>query len=219
MQSKQSLDTTILCALDRHFAAGQPAVRFAAKVMLVSLAGLFPAVALYIALSPEMAAHVMEGGPAGGRFLRQILTNGLPVVFAVNFVSFLLYAPMRAGQANPLRLAGFDLIARVGLFVAVHALVFWGSALAFGSFGGDPVQALRVVPPTLVQAAAFGNLSGAYFYATILGALPLHMAALARLLDRPESPWMALVFGILGFVSQALVLTMLSTLIIWFQGS
>jgi hypothetical protein len=218
MHGKPSIETAILRALDRHFATGQPAWRFAVKVLLVSLAGLLPAVALYVVLSPGMGAHVLAGGAAGGRFLRQILTNGLPVVFAVNFASFLLYARLRAGGADPLRMVGLDLVARVGLFLALHALVFWGSALAFGSFGGDPVQALRVVAPTLVQAAAFGNLSGAYLYATILGALPLHIAVLARLTDRSSGPGAGIALGLLGFALQAAVLTALAALIIALQG-
>jgi len=175
-------------------------------------------VAVYVLLSPGMAAHLLAGGPASGRFLRQILTNGLPVVFFVNFVSFLLYARMRAGQAGPLQLVGLDLTARVGLFVALHALVFWSSALAFGSFGGDPAQALRVVAPTLLQAATFGNLSGAYLYATVLGALPLHMAALARFLGRPAGAGTGLALGLLGFALQAAVLTALAALIIFLQA-
>lgn len=147
-----------------------------------------------------------------------MLTNGFPVVFAVNFASFLHHAHAlgegaRGGGGSPGRFVVRDLLARVGLFFGLHALVFAASALAFGSFGGDPVQALRVVAPTLVQAAAFGNLSGAYLYATLLGALPLHVAALARLHGRPTGLGAGLTLAVLAFALQAAALTALAILI------
>jgi len=216
MNRKPPIETTLLRALDRHFAPDQPAGRFAGKVLLVSLAGLVPAVGLYVALSPGMGPQLLAGGAAGGRFLRQILTNGLPVVFAVNFASFLIYARLRAGAVSPGRLVALDLAARVGLFLGLHAIVFAASAQAFGSFGGDPVQALRVVGPTLVQAAGFGNLSGAYLYATILGALPLQMAALARVAGVPSGGGLAL--GVAAFVLQAVVLSALAATVTALQG-
>ena len=47
---------------------------------------------LYIALSPGFTTALAGGGPALGRFLRQVLTNGLPVVVMVNYVGFFLFA-------------------------------------------------------------------------------------------------------------------------------
>jgi hypothetical protein len=51
------------------------------------------------------SARVWQGicGPAwapAGRSCGRLLTNGLPVVFAVNFASFLLYARLRAGGST-----------------------------------------------------------------------------------------------------------------------
>jgi hypothetical protein len=213
MRRESEIESLILRLLDRHFAPDLPAGRFARNVLVVSLAGLLPAVALYVALSPGLATHLLALEVAGSRFMRQLLTNGLPVVFAVNFVSFLLYARWRARRMAPGQVLALDLLARVGLFFALHAIVFAASALAFGSFGGSPVQALRVVAPTLVQAAAFGNLSGAYLYATLLGALPLHIAALARIHGRPAGTAVAVALGLLAFALQAAVLTALAALI------
>ena len=217
MAREPTIETRILRTLDRHFAPGLPFGRFAGNVLVLSLAGLIPAVAVFVALSPGLGAHLAAGTGAGGRFLRQVLTNGLPVVFAVNFAGFLLYARLRADRAAPGRMLALDLLARVGLFVGLHAVIFATSALAFGSFGGDPVQALRVVGPTLVQAAAFGNLSGAYLYATILSALPLHMAVLARLLGRPAGSGAGVLLGLLAFAVQAAVLTAVAALITLLQ--
>lgn len=210
---RRESDPALLRALDRHFAPDLPAGRFARNVLLISLAGLLPSVALYVGLTPGFGAHLASGSAVWGRILRQVLTNGLPVVLVVNAASFLLFAKMRAGRASPARLVLADLLARVGLFLAVHAAVFALSAIAFGSFGGDPVQALRVVAPTLVQAGAFGNLSGAYLLATVLGALPLHVAALTAVAGRPVGVGTGLALGILAFALQAAVLTAVAALI------
>lgn len=81
----------------------------------------------------------------------------------------------------------------------------------FGSFGGDPLQALRVAGPTLVQAAAFGNLSGVYLYATLISALPLHMALAEIWLERngyrPVSGVALVLFSLAIIAAQVLLLT------------
>ena len=142
-----------------------------------------PLLVLYIALTPGFAAQLMGGGPALGRFLRQVLTNGLPVVFAVNYVGFFLFAwavdrhPGGRGRALVLLV---DLPMRVVLFIILHAVIYAVSADWFGSFGGSRLTALRVVAPTLAQSALFQNISGVYLYATLVSALPLYVAALER---------------------------------------
>lgn len=214
MRHATDIEARLLRLLDRHFAPELPATRFAWNVMLVSLAGLVPAVALYVATSPGLAAHLLATDGAGRRFLRQLLTNGLPVVFAVNFAGYLLCGLLRARRMTPGRLVALDVVARVGLFLALHAVVFAASAVAFGSFGGSPAQALRTVAPTLVQAAAFGNLSGAYFYATVLGALPLHVAALAGIRGPRAGRGSVFALALAAVVLQAAALTALAALII-----
>ena len=151
--------------------------RFALRVLALSLAALLPVLALYVVQVPGMAAHVLGGGAAGGRFLRQVLTNGVPVVFVLTWAAALMLVAPRAGLLATLAL---DAALRLTLFAGGHAAVFAGSALAFGSFGGDPAQALQVVGPTLAAAASFGNLAGVYLYAALLAALPLHVALLRR---------------------------------------
>jgi hypothetical protein len=84
-------------------------------------------------------------------------------------------------------------------------------ALSFGSFGGDQLDALRVVGPTLAQAAAFGYLSGVYLYATLVSALPLHMVLVGAALrghghrDPSIATLALLALAMFGF--QALLLT------------
>ncbi|NYS26327.1 hypothetical protein HUK65_15165 [Rhodobacteraceae bacterium 2376] len=161
----------------------QPAGRFLWHVLLLSLAGLLPVLALYVALIPGFAAHLLQGGPAAAQFLRQVVTNGVTTVVVMNAAALIVLhrAATGAGPAGaPWRLILTDILLRLGLFIALHAVVFWGSALMFGAFGGDPLQALRVVAPTLAQAGTFGNLSGVYLYAGLLCALPLQLALLGR---------------------------------------
>ena len=160
-----------------------PPGRFLWRVLGLSLLALAPVLALYVASIPGFAAHLMQGGPAARQFLRQVVTNGVTIVVIMNAAALVILHQAATGdsaQPAPGRLIALDSLVRLGLFIGVHAVVFWGSALMFGSFGGDPMQALRVVIPTLAHAGAFGNLSGVYLYAGLLSALPLHMAIMAQ---------------------------------------
>ncbi len=160
---------------DRHFSVRLPFTRFARNTALLSLLGLVPVLILYIALIPGFWSHLTASDAALVRFLRQILTNGLPVVFTVNAVSMILFSQLRLRTMGPGWALTLDFATRTIFFAGLHAVIFFASAQIFGSFGGNPLQALRVVGPTLAQSAGFGNLSGVYLYATLISALPLHM--------------------------------------------
>lgn len=203
--------------VERHLTPELPAARFVANVALVSIAGLVPALALYVSLTPGFAAHLRGSEGALGAFLRQVATNGLPVVIALNYVSFTLLARVRAETTGLGGIVALDFAARTGLFVALHAAIYAGSAVLFGSFGGDPARGLAVVAPTLVAAAGFGNLSGVYLYAGLVGALPLHMAlteSAARRAGRgPPTRAASLLLAIAIFGAQALALTLTARLL------
>lgn len=165
----------VITWFDRHFSIRLPFTRYARNIVLLSLFGLTPTLTLYIALIPGFWAHLTTSNVALALFLRQILTNGLPVVFTVNAVSMILFSQLRLHTMEPGWALTLDFATRTIFFAGLHAVIFFASAQIFGSFGGDPLQALRVVGPTLAQSAAFGNLSGVYLYATLISALPLHM--------------------------------------------
>lgn len=175
-----------------YLSTKMPFWRFVSTTGAISLFWLAPLLLLYVLGTPGFAAHLIAGGPALGRFLRQVATNGLPVVFAVNYVSFFIHA-MRADRYGvariPIHLILLDLPVRVLFFIGLHGLVYVLSAYWFGSFGGDRSQALRVVGPTLLRSALFDNLSGVYFYAIVLSALPLQIPALERLLATVRARW------------------------------
>ena len=76
--------------MQRLFSLELPFSRFAWNTLVASLAGLLPLLVLFIAMTPDLAGHLAGGGPALSRFVRQVLTNGVPVVFVVNYVAFFL---------------------------------------------------------------------------------------------------------------------------------
>lgn len=165
--------------MNRYFATELPFWKFARNTLIVSCLALFSLLAIFVLRTPGFATHLLNSGPAFVRFLRQVVTNGLPVVFLVNYLSFFLFAVgvrARGKGAIPARYLLIDLLLRAVLFIGLHALIYALSADWFGSFGGDPVVALRVVGPTLVRSAYFENISGVYLYATLVGALPLYLS-------------------------------------------
>ena len=204
-----------------------PGVQFLRNVLLFSLAGLLPVLVLYVALSPGFATALADGGPALMRFLRQVLTNGLPVIMVVNYVGFLLFALSheRSGSGrDPGTYIVVDFFSRLGLFVSLHALIYVVSADWYGSFGGSPTTALRVVAPTLARSALFENISGVYLYATLVSAIPLYVSAvrrsprLAPVIRFFPGPVGPVAFALLIFAAGATCLTVLATIFVRLQA-
>ena len=169
--------------MERYFSTDMPGVHFVRNVLLFSLAALVPVLCLYVFLAPGFGSALLGGGPALGRFLRQVATNGLPAVFAINYVSFFLFAvsQQRSGiNRDPSIFLLVDVGVRVFLFLALHALIYVFSADWFGSFGGSRKTALSVVAPTLARSAHFENISGVYLYATMVSALPLYVTTIKQ---------------------------------------
>tara|TARA_R110002074_G_scaffold369556_1_gene544305 strand:+ start:350 stop:1078 length:729 start_codon:yes stop_codon:yes gene_type:complete len=228
-----------LAVMNHLFDIKMPFWRFAANTLIVSCLGLLPLLLLYILLSPGFAGMLLDNRMALSRFLRQVVTNGLPVVFIVNYVSFFLYALMNDGQRStnvPELILLIDLPVRIIVFVALHGLIYVMSADWFGSFGGDRWQALRVVGPTLVRSAFFENISGVYFYATMVSALLLYTTAIQRIQDDGSGRTTLLRSFIYAFsdkfgqavgrvlvtlillAAYALLLTGFAALVVWLQG-
>lgn len=178
----------MLALFDRQFGMGPSVGMFWRNVGLLSVAGLVPALWVFVARTPGFAGHLAQADGALGPFLRQVLTTGLPVVLAVNAAAMAVYARLRASALTPPMALALDTAARIGLFAALQGALFAGSAVAFGAFGGDPAQGLAVLGPTLAQGAGFGNLAGAYFYAAALSALPLHLAVVTASTGRLTRP-------------------------------
>ncbi len=112
----------------------------------------------------------MTNTAALGRFSRQVVTNGLPAVFVVNYVGFVATSRFcekaNVSARNHILLDGS---VRGVVFVGLHVLVYVFSADLYGSFGGDRWTAFRVVGPTLERSYLFENISGVYLYALLPG--------------------------------------------------
>lgn len=200
-----------------------PGLQFLRNVLLFSVLGLLPVLALYIVLSAGFASALAEGGPTLQRFLRQVLTNGLPVVVIVNYVGFFLFAyshELPENSRDPAAYIVVDFFTRLGLFFGLHALIYVLSADWFGSFGGSRATALRVVAPTLARSALFENVSGVYLYATLISAIPLYasttgrspsLAPLVRLFPKSIGP---IAIALLIFAAGAACLTALAAALI-----
>jgi len=221
--------------MEKYFNLEMPFLRFARNTLVVSCIGMVPFVLLFIARTPGFGAMLLDGGPALSRFVRQIVTNGLPVVFAINYVSFLLFAATIAGRGKgkaPVRTLLIDPPLRVVSFVILHGVIYFVSADWFGSFGGDRLLALRAVGPTLARSAFFENLSGAYLYATLASALPLYSFAIQECLVAAQGrfAWVrnavqgvsiklvAILLSFILFAVFALLLTATAASLAWLQS-
>lgn len=201
-------------------------IRFLRNVLLVSIAGLIPPLALFVFLSPGFATALSQGGPALLRFLRQVLTNGLPVVFAINYVGFFLYALSKQTErrGDPVSFVAIDVLVRLSLFFCLHALIYVLSADWYGSFGGDRMTAISVVAPTLARSAYFENVSGVYFYATFVSAMPLYVTAIkqSKMFRKAVEPLPSvvgpLILAAAMFAATAVLITILALAIMRVQG-
>ena len=200
--------------------------RFLRNVLLVSIVGLIPPLALFVFLSPGFSTALSQGGPALLRFLRQVLTNGLTVVFAINYVAFFLYALLKQTErrGDPVSFVAIDVLARLFLFFCLHALIYVLSADWYGSFGGDRMIAISVVAPTLARSAYFENISGVYFYATFVSAMPLYVTASrqSKVLRKAVEPLPvgagSIILAVAFFAATAVFLTILAQAIMRVQG-
>ena len=201
-----------------------PGMLFLRNVLLFSFAGLIPVLVLYVLLSPGFASALAAGGASLSRFSRQLITNGVPVVVVVNYVGFFLFALSNNQPGRNRDSAIFiaiDIVARISVFVGLHALIYMLSADWFGSFGGSRATALSVVAPTLARSALFENISGVYLYATLISAVPLYASSIRRSsILRPIAevfPYSAghavmaiAIFGLLAVILTALAAAMIS---------
>lgn len=164
---------------ERNFRTQVPFSTFAWKCLLVSLVPCLALVPIYIATSPTAFWETLVSMPAArARLIRQLLTNGLPVIFAVNYVGFFLFATFSERRSLGIRYIALDALLRPILFVVLHVVIYALSADFYGSFGGDRAQGMRVVFPTLERSAFLENLSGVYLYSVLLPAIPLYVRAL-----------------------------------------
>lgn len=144
------------------------------------MASILPFLVLYVLTTPDFAGMLVTNSTALGRFLRQVMTNGLPVVFLVNYLGFVFaFVTLRHAVPSQIKYIALDGLLRGVIFVGVHVVVYVLSADLFSSFGGSRSTALSVVGPTLKRSFLFANISGVYLYALAPGALISILAVLS----------------------------------------
>lgn len=181
-----------------------PFGRFLRNVVVLSIAGILPFLLAYVLTTPSFTMMLVTNTTALGRFLRQIMTNGFPVVVLVNYLGFVFtYVALKQTGHSRVRSILSDSFLRGVIFLGAHVLVYVFSADLFGSFGGDRRTALSVVGPTLERSFLFENISGVYLYALVPGTFIAHLAILSQNGSRlPELPvsrakWIAMLSSLL----------------------
>ena len=110
------------------------------------------------------------------------------------------------------------------MFIGRHVIIYVLSADWYGSFGGRRAAAFSAVGPTLARSAAFENISGVYFYATMVSAIPLYASALQRsnalgeFVVRIPFKAQAIVLAIAVFAVNAILLGAIAEVITHIQG-
>ncbi|MGY9011996.1 MAG: hypothetical protein ACKVLN_07315 [Rhodobacterales bacterium] len=165
----------------RFFDTTLPFDHFCWNLLVLSTLSLLPFLMIYVGMTPGFAKMLATNGTALSRFMRQVLTNGLSVVFLINYAGFVATSVYRKHiKRTPIRYIFMDGLVGAILFVGLHTLIYVLSADLFGSFGGDRSTALQVVGPTLQRAWLFENISGVYLYGIVPGALFVYLAARRR---------------------------------------
>jgi hypothetical protein len=107
----------------KHFSTELPFLKFCRNLILLSVFSLLPFLIVFVALTPEFAKMLMTNTAALGRFSRQVVTNGLPAVFVVNYVGFVATSRFcekaNVSARNHILLDGS---VRGGVFVGLHVL-------------------------------------------------------------------------------------------------
>ena len=195
---------------ERYFSPRLDFGRYCWNLMLLSVASIVPFLVVFVLHTPDFATTLIHYPAAASRFLRQVFTNGIPVVFIVNYVGFLL--AVHGKQCEQMSAAVYlasDSAVRALTFVAMHILIYVLSADWFGSFGGNRLTALKVVGPTLSKSYLFESISGVYLYALLPGAIISHLAVIAnkqkdlqrRRQSLPVAPILVAVIGLVLLVT------------------
>jgi len=175
---------------------------------------MLPFLIAFVALTPEFTTILATNPTALSRFLRQVFTNGFPVVVIVNYIGFILSAGnLQQVNRSAIRHVISDTCARSGAFVVLHIIIYALSADWFGAFGGDRLTALHVVGPTLARSYLFENISGVYLYALLPGIVITYWPAMPNSKYPNDSPFATrqIIATIGACLSVVLVVTVLST--------
>ena len=172
------IEARILAVIERWFYRGITKSKLLTISFCLSVVSTFLLLVPYVSLRPGLWSALYNDSVLRGHFLSQIALSGFPIVLALNLLGFQRVVEWVDRQNPESHLATevtLEVVTRMFFFFGLHFVIFYAAATVFGSFGGNPAHALAAVAPTLQGAAWLGNLSGVYFYATAVSAVPLYM--------------------------------------------
>ncbi|MEP3259963.1 MAG: hypothetical protein ABJN26_22590 [Stappiaceae bacterium] len=176
-----------LAVVDVFVNATLPAITFLKNILVLTLVGVGGAVFQYVIWVEGFSYSLATDLYALRAFIAQVLTTGIPMVFGANFLAAMVYITCRQRapeMASGLPLFMFDLAARILAFCSLMFVTYYFSASVLGAFQGNTDTALKAVLPTLYTALQFENLTSTYLLATVLGSVPLFVAAVLDLAGR-----------------------------------
>lgn len=181
-----------------YFTPHMPALLFVRNVAIFSLSAFLILLLVYISSVPGWWHQLATEEEARASFIGQLFGNGLPLVFAVNYVGFTLYSNWLLKRAvHPGIMLAFDMIVKLTLFVGLTTLIYLAYAHYANAFTGEYRLALGAVGPTLEGAILFRNLTGVYFYSVAISSLPLFLTGLLQIMA--DLPILSKVIRILLF--------------------
>lgn len=173
-----------LLFFDRYLGIKNRSFIFIGRMALLSIMSLVTMLVGYSYLIPEFRIQFLYNSDARGLFIRGIITEGFFTVFMVNWGATALAVNLRKAHVSPPLILVSDFVARLVLFTAIIAVVYFYSAVFFGSFVGSTQAALGAVLPTVADAVRFENITGAYLYASATSGFPLFIAGVLDLMQR-----------------------------------
>lgn len=156
--------------------------KFFRNILLLSVSSVLVVLAIYTYKTPGMAQQLVTVG-----FLRQFIGNGLVVTFLVNCFTFAVYpyvlnAIADGSVAKNCGVIVIDILAKVALFVALTAVTYVGFTLLGLAFNGNIMQAFSAIPPTLLGAISFSNLTAVYLYSVLISSFPVFVVIFIQLM-------------------------------------
>lgn len=169
--------------LDAYFSLENGFGIFLKNVLLLTLVSLSLMLSIYTVKTDGLYEQLLDKG-----FLTQFLGNGLVVTFLVNFFIFSYY-PVQLRKTEICSISKSilflisDIMAKIILFTLLTILTYVFLASFYGSFSGDQFAAIRAVPPTLLQAIKFGNLTSVYLYSVVISSFPIFVVILINMMS------------------------------------
>lgn len=162
--------------MDKFFSRNVPTMKFVRNVALVSIVSISILLFIYIYTVKGLAAQLITEKFALYYFSRQIIFDGLPTVFIVNFISFNIYAG-RTTEGREVSFASLviDIVVKLITFLICTVFIYIFFTIFLHSDNNNITLALHSIGITLREAIFFHNLTSVYLYSVAISSLPIFM--------------------------------------------